>query len=75
MKSQMKTVVAIVGGFVVVGMGVLTVVVGGTEAHAKVLGGSGDTVTQTTPTTLGKLVGVPDGESKAAERVATFRSG
>ena len=51
MKSRMKTVVAIVGGFVVVGMGVLTVVVGGTEAHAKVLGGSGDTVTQTTPPT------------------------
>jgi hypothetical protein len=54
MKSQMKTVVAIVGGFVVVGMGVLTVVVGGTEAHANVkIGGAGNTVTSTTaPMTL-----------------------
>ena len=49
MKLRVKTVVAIIGGFVVVGMGVLTVAVGGTEAHAKVIGGSGDTVTQTTP--------------------------
>ncbi|WP_424743428.1 hypothetical protein [Mycobacterium sp.] len=64
MKSQMKTVVAIVGGFVVVGMGVLTVVVGGTEAHAKVLGGSGDTVTQTTPTTLASWSASPTVKAK-----------
>ncbi|MGE5694630.1 MAG: hypothetical protein ACM4D3_05160 [Candidatus Sericytochromatia bacterium] len=49
MKLRVKTVVAIVGGFVVVAMGVLTVAVSGTEAHAKVVGGSGETVTQTTP--------------------------
>ena len=49
MKLRVKTVVAVIGGFVVVGMGVLTVAFGGTEAHAKVIGGSGETVTQTTP--------------------------
>lgn len=49
MKLRVKSVVAVIGGFVVVGMGVLTVAVGGSEAHAKVIGGSGDTVTQTTP--------------------------
>ncbi|MGZ7007460.1 MAG: hypothetical protein ACXVLX_17790 [Ilumatobacteraceae bacterium] len=49
MKQRAKTVVAIVGGVVVVAMGMLTVTFGGTEAHAKVVGGSGETVTQTTP--------------------------
>lgn len=49
MKLRLKTVLAVVGGFVVIAMGTLTVTVGGTEAHAKVLGGSGTTVTQTTP--------------------------
>ena len=52
MHLRMKTVVAIVGGFVVVAMGVLTVALGGTEAHANVkIGGAGNTVTQTTPPT------------------------
>ena len=53
MKLRMKTAVAIVGGFVVVTMGVLTVALDGTEAHANVkIGGSGSTVTSTPTTTL-----------------------
>ena len=64
MKLRTKTAMAIVGGFVVVGMGVLTVALGGTETHAKVLGGSGDTVTQTTPTTLASWSASPTVKAK-----------
>lgn len=49
MKLRVKAVVAVIGGLVVVAMGMLTVTFGGTQAHAKVIGGSGETVTQTTP--------------------------
>jgi hypothetical protein len=48
---RIRAVMAIVGGFVVVAMGISTVALGGTEAHAKITGGSGTTVTQTTPPT------------------------
>lgn len=51
MKLRVKAMVGIIGGLVVVAMGVLTVTLGGAEAHAKVIGGSGETVTQTTPPT------------------------
>jgi len=52
MNLRIKTILAIVGGFVVLAMGVLTVTLGSTEAHANVkFGGAGNTMTQTTPPT------------------------
>ena len=52
MKSQMKTVVAIVGGFVVIAMGVLTVATGGNEANADDKGVAGTTITMGMPPSI-----------------------